>query len=139
MYKGEGLRYIEDGDKYDVLMDLYNDWHERTYIMSVGNTNVEEWFRLLEYCKSNKKETAHFYLDLIDCYEKEHKEGYRADDFVGFFNNIIEEVFNDDKNFPLFNGFVPGNVAQNLYKTYVEWFLEGKPQKIFGNWLSRFF
>lgn len=118
MYKDANGNYVEDGDKYYILMDLYNAWHKRTRFLSVGNTNVEEWDKLLEYCKENKAEAGHFYLDLIECYTQEYKDGTRADNFVGFFPNIISEIFKDE--IPYFTGCVSGRVMQATYKTWLE-------------------
>lgn len=119
MRRDENWNYVEDGDKYYILMDLYNDWHKRTMFMSTGNTAVEEWDKILEYCKQNKAEAAHFYLDLIDCYEAERKEGIRSDNFVGFFCDIIGEIFQED-GIPTFTGFVGGALVQATYKIWLE-------------------
>lgn len=119
MRRDENMNYIEEGDKYYILIDLYNNWHRRTMFLSTGNTVVEEWYKMLEYCKENKDEAAHFYLDLIDCYEKECKAGTRSDNFVGFFGDIISEIFKDD-GIPTFTGFVSGTVIQSTYKIWLE-------------------
>lgn len=119
MRRDANWNYIEDGDKYYILIELYNAWHKRTMFMSTGNTNVDEWDKLLEYCKNNKTEAAHFYLDLIDCYEDEHEEGIRSDNFVGFFCDIIGEIFKDD-GIPTFTGFIEGSVVQATYKIWIE-------------------
>lgn len=119
MRRDKDFNYIEDGDKYNILIDLYNNWHKRTWMLSTGNTNVEEWDKLLEYCKQNKTETAHFYLDIIDCFEQERKEGIRSDNLVGFFCDIIGETFKDD-GIPYFTGFLGGTIVQATYKIWIE-------------------
>lgn len=122
----ENFELIEDGDKYYELVLLYNAWYKRTCFLSTGNTQVEEWKELLDYCLSNKIETAHFYLELIDLYDQQVKEGTRDNNYVGFFNDIIYECFKDDERFPKFtddNGkeleFVPGTVVQKFYVYYI--------------------
>lgn len=115
----KNFELYEDGDKYYELIPLYNAWHTRTMLMSVGNTNVEEWDRLMEYCVNNKKETAHFFLDLIDAYDRD--ETY-ANDYVGFFLDIVAETFKDD-GIPIFESFVGGDIAQRIYKVWVERYL----------------
>lgn len=124
----DGLQLVEDGDKYYELIDLYNAWYKLTCFLSVGNTNVPEWDALVEYCKDNKMETAHFYCDLISAYIESEKQGIRTDHFVGFFNEIIHICFNDDKDFPKFDGYVDGRFVQACYYSYIEWYLEGKPE-----------
>ena len=123
MYRDKNWHYVEDGDKYYILIDLYNTWDACTKFLSCGNTNCEEWDKMLEYCKQNKNEAAHFFLDLIECFEQEHKEGIRADNFVGFFNDIIAIIFKDD-GIPTFTGFVGGPTVQATYKAWIEecWF-----------------
>lgn len=116
------VELYENGDKYYLLIPLYNKWNNRTCFMSVGNTNVPEWFDLLNYCKENKIETAHFFLELIDVYEREHQEGTRKDNFVGFFNDIIYECFKNDENYPKIisgKGWVDGNFIQKLNVYYI--------------------
>lgn len=134
MRRDENWNYIEDGDKYYILMDLYNDWNKRTRFLSCGNTNVEEWDKLLEYCKNNKTEAAHFYLDLIDCFEQERKEGIRSDNFVGFFCDIIGEIFQDD-GIPTFTGFVGGAVVQATYKIWIEEYYFGDKDNL--SWINK--
>lgn len=111
------LTLVDNSGKYTELLSLYNSWHLRTMFMSVGNTNVEEWFQLLDYCKNNKLETAMFFLDLIDATDKDPNI---ADNYVGFFNDIIYECFSSDKKFPKFSGFVGGDFCQNMYVRYIK-------------------
>lgn len=128
------FRYVDNEDKYCILINLYNDWNERTWMLSCGNTNVEEWDKMLEYCKQNKTETAHFFLDLIDCYEEERKEGTRDDNFVGFFNDIIGIVFEAD-GIPTFKGFVGGKLVQATYKIWIEECFFGDKDNL--NWIDK--
>lgn len=114
----EGFKLVEDGDKYYVLIDLYNDWNIKTCFLSSGNCHCEEWDKMLEYCKEHKLETLNFFLDLIECFEESRKEGFRANNFVGFFNDIVYECFKDDEIFPTFEGYIPGPFIQKTYSIF---------------------
>lgn len=115
----EEWNYEDSEGKYKDLLSLYNSWNRRTKFLSVGNTDVEEWYHLSDYCKNHPEETARFYLDLIDCYTQEHDEGFRSDNFVGFFGSIIGEIFKDS-GIPKSNNFVGGETVQKIYSTWIK-------------------
>ena len=58
-----------------------------------------------------------FFLDLIDATDKDPNI---ADNYVGFFNDIIYECFSSDEKFPKFSGFVGGDFCQNMYVRYIK-------------------
>lgn len=86
---------VETGDKYHLLVPLYNKWYNATMMNSTGVLFGEEYEELISYCKENKLETLHFFLDLIDCYTESTKSGIRKDNYVGHFLCVLKEVFPD--------------------------------------------
>lgn len=80
-----GSELVETSDKYHLLVLLYNKWYNATMMKSTGVLSGEEYEELVSYCKENKLETLHFFIDLIDCYTESAKTGTRRDNCVGNF------------------------------------------------------
>ena len=90
-----GTELVETGDKYHLLIPLYNKWYNSTMMNSTGVVSGEDYENLVSYCKENKLETLHFFLDLIDCYIESTKARTRQDSCVGHFLCVLDEVFPD--------------------------------------------
>ena len=86
---------VETSDKYYLLVPLYNKWYNATMINSTGVLSGKEYEELVSYCKENKLETLHFFLDLIDCYTESAKARTRQDNCVGYFLCVLDEIFPD--------------------------------------------
>lgn len=107
-----GCELVETGDKYYLLVPLYNKWHNATMMRSTGVASGEEYDELVSYCKENKLETLHFFLDLIDCYTESAKAGTRQDNCVGHFLCVLDEVFPDMWGY----GYVGFKRIQEMWK-----------------------
>ena len=90
-----GSELVETSDKYYLLVPLYNKWRNSTMMCPTGVLSGKEYEELVSYCKENKLETLHFFLDLIDCYTESAKDGSRQDNCVGHFLCVLAEVFPD--------------------------------------------
>ena len=100
-----GTELVETGDKYYFLVPLYNKWYNSTMMKSTGVVSGEDYENLVSYCKENKLETLHFFLDLIDCYIESTKAGTRQDNCVGHFLCVLDEVFPDTLGSDSYIGF----------------------------------
>ena len=110
-----GFELVETGDKYYLLVPLYNKWYNSTMMKSTGVVSGKEYENLISYCKENKLETLHFFLDLIDCYTESAKSGTRQDNCVGHFLCVLEEVFPDTYEF---DGYVALKDIQEMWKYF---------------------
>ena len=108
-----GTELVETGDKYYLLVPLYNKWYNSTMMKSTGVVSGEEYENLVSYCKENKLETLHFFLDLIDCYTESEKAGTRQDNCVGHFLCVLDEVFPDTLGS---DGYVGFKRIQEMWK-----------------------
>ena len=108
-----GFELVETGDKYYLLVPLYNKWYNITMMKSTGVVSGEEYEELVSYCKENKLETLHFFLDLIDCYTESEKAGTRQDNCVGHFLCVLDEVFPDTLGS---DGYVGFKRIQEMWK-----------------------
>ena len=108
-----GFELVETGDKYYLLVPLYNKWYNATMMRSTGVVSGEEYEELVSYCKENKLETLHFFLDLIDCYTESAKAGTRQDNCVGYFLCVLDEVFPDTLGS---DGYVGFKDIQEIWK-----------------------
>lgn len=70
-------------------------FHEDELMCSTGVLSGKEYEELVSYCKENKLETLHFFLDLIDCYTESAKAGTRQDNCVDHFLCVLNEMFPD--------------------------------------------
>ena len=108
-----GFELVETGDKYYLLVLLYNKWYNSTMMKSTGVVSGEEYEELVSYCKENKLETLHFFLDLIDCYTESAKAGTRQDNCVAHFLCVLDEVFPDTLGS---DGYVGFKRIQEMWK-----------------------
>ena len=108
-----GFELVETGDKYYWLVPLYNKWYNSKMMCSTGVVSGEEYEELVSYCKENKLETLHFFLDLIDCYTESAKAGTRQDNCVGHFLCVLDEVFPDTLGS---DGYVGFKDIQEMWK-----------------------
>lgn len=108
-----GFELVETGDKYYLLAPLYNKWYNSMMMKSTGVVSGEEYEELVSYCKENKLETLHFFLDLIDCYTESAKAGIRQDNCVGYFLCVLDEVFPDTLGS---DGYVGFKDIQEMWK-----------------------
>lgn len=104
---------VETDDKYHLLVSLYNKWYNSTMMCSTGVVSGEDYEELVSYCKENKLETLHFFLDLIDCYTESAKARTRQDNCVGHFLCVLNEVF---PNTLAFDGYVGFKLMQKKWK-----------------------
>ena len=111
--KEVGTELVETDDKYHLLVPLYNKWYNATRMNSTGVLSGEDYENLVSYCKENKLETLHFFLDLIDCYTESAKAGIRKDNCVGHFLCMLNEVF---PNTLVFDGYVGFKLMQKKWK-----------------------
>ena len=111
--KEVGCELVETGDKYHLLIPLYNKWYNSTMMKSTGVVSGEEYEELVSYCKENKLETLHFFLDLIDCYTESAKAGTRQDNCVAHFLCVLDEVFPDTLGS---DGYVGFKRIQEMWK-----------------------
>ena len=111
--KEVGTELVETDDKYHLLVPLYNKWYNATMMNSTGVLSGEDYENLVSYCKENKLETLHFFLDLIDCYTESAKAGIRKDNCVGHFLCMLNEVF---PNTLVFDGYVGFKLMQKKWK-----------------------
>ena len=88
-----GFELVETGDKYYLLVPLYNKWYNSTMMKSTGVVSGEDYENLVSYCKENKLETLHFFLDLIDCYIESEEYGTLQDSRIGHFLCVLGDVF----------------------------------------------
>lgn len=108
-----GSELVETGDKYHLLIPLYNKWYNSTMMCSTGVVSGEDYEELVSYCKENKLETLHFFLDLIDCYTESAKAGTRQDNCVRHFLCVLDEVFPDTLSY---DGYVALKDIQEMWK-----------------------
>ena len=111
--KEVGTELVETDDKYHLLVPLYNKWYNATMMNSTGVLSGEDYENLVSYCKENKLETLHFFLDLIDCYTESAKAGIRKDNCVGHCLCMLNEVF---PNTLVFDGYVGFKLMQKKWK-----------------------
>ena len=111
--KEVGCELVETDDKYHLLVPLYNKWYNATMMNSTGVLSGEEYEELVSYCKENKLETLHFFLDLIDCYTESAKAGIRQDNCVRHFLCVLDEVFPDTLGS---DGYVGFKRIQEMWK-----------------------
>ena len=121
-----GSELVETGDKYYLLVPLYNKWYNSTMMKSTGVVSGKEYEELVSYCKENKLETLHFFLDLIDCYTESAKSGTRQDNCVGHFLCVLDEVFPDALSY---DGYVALKDIQELWKYFATIILGNKHVK----------
>lgn len=118
-----GTELVETSDKYHLLVPLYNKWYNATMMNSTGVVSGKEYEELVSYCKENKLETLHFFLDLIDCYTESAKAGTRQDNCVGHFLCVLDEVFPDTWES---DGYVALKNIQEMWKYFATIILENK-------------
>ena len=114
---------VESGDKYYLLVPLYNKWYNSTMMKSTGVVSGKEYEELVSYCKENKLETLHFFLDLIDCYTESTKAGTRQDNCVGHFLCVLDKVFPDALSS---DGYVGFKDMQKMWKYFATIILGNK-------------
>ena len=95
--------------------DIEEKQFEDYLLKKMEKTFVQDYENLVSYCKENKLETLHFFLDLIDCYTESAKSGIRKDNCVGHFLCVLEEVFPDTFES---DGYVALKDIQKMWKYF---------------------